>query len=252
MDQVFIHALEAGGFAPDALLVAVFVLVCHFGVQGGEKQVLQNRPVVVALLAVLVRCQLEQFAQRGFIEQFGGHEALFLQEPDKDQPGQQANQRHGGAAGGGRVAGVVERLAFGKRHAGAFANRPVIPFGQLFVEAVIERLDIEHLEPGGVELFKAGGHELGVHFAQRHAFQNAQVGGVGLLEVNVLDERDLAFDHVQRAVALVGAAVNHGNRQQRRAVFARMAKQQDCRHGEQAVDFARQRGQPGAAPGAGF
>ena len=252
MDQVFVHALEAGGFAPDALLVAVFVLVCHFGVERGKKQVLQNGAVVVALRAVLVGRHLEQLAQRGFVKQLGGHQALFFQKPDKDQPGQQANQGDGGAAAGGRVVGVVKRLAFGKLDAGVFANRPVIPLGQVFVEAVIQRLDIEHLEPGCVQLFKAGRNVFGVHLGQRHALQNAQVGGVGLLQVNVLDEGHLAFNHVQRAVAFVGAAVNHGNRQQRRTVFAGIAKQQNRWHGKKAVDFACQRGQLAAAPGAGF
>jgi len=48
MDQVFIHAFGASFCAPHALLVAVCVGVCGFGVEGGKEQVLQDGFVVVA------------------------------------------------------------------------------------------------------------------------------------------------------------------------------------------------------------
>ena len=55
VNEVFIHALRAGGLSPDALHVSFFVLVRHFGVEGGKKQVLQNRAAVVAIAAVQMR-----------------------------------------------------------------------------------------------------------------------------------------------------------------------------------------------------
>ena len=85
MDQVFVHSLGATTGTPHTLFVAVFVLVRRLGVEGCEKQVLQNCFVVVPLAAIQMRRNLQELAQRFFVKQLRWHQMLFLQEPNENK-----------------------------------------------------------------------------------------------------------------------------------------------------------------------
>ena len=206
---------------------------------------MQHRLVVIVFTRFLVRWGMEQAGEGLFVEQTFRDQLLLLEEPDKDQPGEQADERHRWAALRGRVIGVVQRLARGEGDIRIPMKCPVVPVSQFLVELLVEDLDVQRCHPGFVEIVEAGRGEFLADLMQCHAFQNADMGCVGCAWIDVLDDGNLAVDHVARGIALVATTVDHSQRQQVFQVMPRMPEEQDDRHWKQPVHFsgdARQAG----------
>ena len=213
-----------------ALLPAETALA-DLGVQRGEEQVLHDRAVVrIARVPVVV---LQQAGDLRFGEQFGGDQPLFLDEPHEQQPRNQADDVFFGRQGAGLVGGEG-RLGHGAGEPGE----------QRRVEAFVQRLGIQRTEQRGEQAIE--GARLLVRgqpvqpFGQGQRVQDVEVGAVGVLGLDVADERDAA-EHVAAGIALVRAAVDDGEGQP-----AGVAEQHDDRHGKQAVELAGHVGQRGA------
>ena len=194
-------------------------------VQRGEEQVLEHGLVVVRPLGVVVR---QRPAGEAVVEQPAGNQSFLLQEPDEQQPRDQADH----VAFGGAAAGAVVR-----EH--AFAGGAFEPLEQVAVEAAVQRFDVEHALPRGVQVVESA-DTVADEARQRQFAQDVEVRPVGARGPDVLDQRD-ALQHVVRVVPLVCAAVRGGDRQG----FA-VPEQQYDRHGQAAVDGARHRRQRGA------
>jgi len=159
------------------------------------------------------------------VEEFLGDEALFLEEPAEDQAGEQTDEAGGAAffVVGFEVGGKLD-----------LRERPEIPVGQLAVEAFVEQLDVEDMLPRGVESVEVGDgfllrmDELG----QRQRSEDVEVAAVGIGEVDLADEGDLA-EHVLALVELVHAPVDDGDGE-----AALVLEEHHDGHGEEAVDLA--------------
>ena len=202
------------------------------GVEGGEEQVLEHRPVI---LRALRRVVFERPASEALLEQRLGDQLLLLQEPDEEKAGDQADD----VALGRSLAGAVVGEA-------ALRRRPLEPLEQLVIEAAVEELDIERPFPCGVQtveivdavrLDQAGKRELG---------EDVEVRPVRARGADVLDQGH-AIQNVTAVVPPVGAAMDDGEGQGRA-----VPEQDDDGHGKAAIDGARRLRQIGAAVGPVF
>lgn len=225
-----VMGVGCGGLAAKAPAAGLVAL--HLGVERGEEEILQDRLVVGALLRVVPR---QQLLQRGAVEERGRHQPLLLDEPDKDQPRDQADDGDGVARLG--VLRAVAGREVDRRH------RPVIPVRQFLVEALVEFADVEGLGPGALQFVEAPDVLPLAQIRQRQFFQDADVGGVGVVQVDVLDQRHL-LQHILAGVAFAGPPQDDRQRQ-----LAAVAEEDRRGHHEEAVDGARDRRQRGARIG---
>ena len=107
-----------------------------FGVQGGEKQVLQDGPVVgIAGVRVVV---FQQAGDLGLVEQVVGNQSLFFDEPDEQQSRDEADDVFFGREGFRFVGGEAGR-----------GDGVLEPGEQVFVELPVEFFGIQHGQPRG-------------------------------------------------------------------------------------------------------
>ena len=176
--------------------------------------------------------------QQGFegraLKQGLRHQTTLFDEPDKNQPRQQANHADGVALLG------LFATALRKVH---LLDGPHIPPGQLFVEGFVKLLRGQHANPGIVKLAEVAGAALVAQVLQRQLRQDVDVGGVRVRQPHVLDDGNARVKHLAAGIAQVLAAVNHGQRQ-----AVAIAKQHDGRHGETLVQPACDGGQLCARP----
>ena len=199
------------------------------GVQRGEEQVLEHGPVVVRAVG---RVFLERAAGEDLVEQLLRNQPLLFQEPDEQQPCDEADD----VPFGRTLSGAVVRKATG-------GDGALEPAEELPVEALVERLDVEDLLPFRVQVVEAA--DAGVdHARQREVTKDVDVRPVRVGGADVLDQRHL-LQHVACRVSLVGAAVHGGQRHGRT-----VAEQDDDRHREAAIDRSGGVGQMRAGVGA--
>ncbi len=111
-----------------------------------------------------------------------GDEALFLDEPAKDEPGKEADKADSVAAFGvlGRVFGEVDVV-----------QRPEVPIGYFLVEAFVELGNVEGLLPGVVQPFEIGWVVLLLEGVKREVVQDLDMGAVRVGNADVFDEGNL-------------------------------------------------------------
>ena len=198
------------------------------GVQRGEEQVLQHGAVVAAFGRVAA---FQRGAGEAFLEKIGGNEAFFLEEPDEQQAGNQADDVPLAAARPGAVVGEA-----------ALLDRPLEPAEQFAVEAPVQLLDVERSLPGDVQLVEVVNVRF-PHARQRELAEDFEVRAVRVGEADVLDQGDL-FEHVLLGGALVCAAVDDGQGQR-----CAVPVEDENRHMHEAVDGAGHVGQARAGVG---
>ena len=217
------EAVRVGQKIAIAILVEVAVrgvgplaegALADLGVESGEEQVLEHRAVVVRRFPLVIP---ERFASEALIEQLAHDEPLLLQEPDEEQAGDQADDVTFGRALAGAVVGEA-----------GFGDGALEPSEQLAVEPPVERLNVEHPLPCGVQVIE-GADTHADEARERQLAKNLDMRPVRVAGANVLDERD-ALQNVPAAVAPVGASVDGGQREGRA-----VTKQDDDRHGKAVV-----------------
>ena len=202
------------------------------GVEGGEEQVLEHRPVI---LRALRRVVFERPAGEVLLEQRLGDQPLLLQEPDEEKAGDQADD----VALGRSLAGAVVGEA-------ALRRRPLEPLEQLAIEAAVEELDVERPFPRGVQTVEIADAVRLDQTGKRELGEDVEVRPVRARGADVLDQGH-AIQDVAAVVPPVGAAMDDGQGQGRA-----VPEQDDHRHGEAAIDGARRLRQLGAAVGPVF
>ncbi len=88
--------------------------------------------------------------------------------------------------------------------------------GQFAIEARVKRLRRQSLNPAVIEITEIGGRAPATHLhdQQSDVAEDIDVRAVRGREVDVLDDRDALLDHITRAVLLVWATVDDGERSQ--------------------------------------
>ena len=207
-----------------------------FRVEGCEEEVLEDGAVVgVAGGAVVV---LEERGDLRLREEFGGDQALLLDEPDEEEARDEADdvllRTEGFRAGGwelGLVAGALE------------------PSEEFPVEALVEFLGVEGGEPCVKESVEVGEFAVVAHPSragvERQVREDVEVGAVRVPGVDLADEGDGADDVVLGAPP-VGAAVDEGEREEPVGV----AEEDDGGNVEPLVDLAGEVGVLAALVGA--
>ena len=109
---------------PDAELTGLRIGL--FRIQRGEEEVLQDRPVIGAIVAL----RLENGVHKVTVEELIRHQILLFHEPNEDHPGNQADQRH-------RVLFVIGPALRESHH----PQRPEKPVGELLVKFFVQSLN---------------------------------------------------------------------------------------------------------------
>ena len=174
--------------------------LADFGVEGGEKQVLQDGAVVgIAVVAVVI---LEQGGHPVFDKQLAGHQPFLLDEPDEQQAGDEADDVFLGGEGalwvGGESGGV---------------DRVLEPSEKLAVEAAVERLGVQGVQPGVQQAVEVTGPAVvgdpAQAVGQGKLGQEVQMGAVGVGGVDFPHQRNAAHN-IAVGVVAVGAAMDKG------------------------------------------
>ena len=130
----------AGKVAVGGLPAAAELPPLNFGVQGGEKQVLQDSPIVgIAAFPVVI---FEQPPNLMLDEQLLGRQSLLFDEPAEQHPGNQSDDL--------LLRGQAGRKA-GRLH------RPLEPGEQVPIETAVQLLGIQGIQPGGQQAVEVGG-----------------------------------------------------------------------------------------------
>ena len=205
-----------------------------FGVQRGEEQVLQHGAVVgIARRPVIVPQQPGDGVR---VEQLLGHQPFLFDEPGEQQPGNEADEvffrRQSPGAGGGELGS---------------GRRPLEPLEQIGIEAAVERLGVQRVQPGRQQPVEAAGLAVavGVHPAQslrqRQLAQDVQMGAVGVGGIDFPHQRNPP-QHIPVGINLIGAAVQETQRDP----AGGGAEQHDHRRLKALVDFPGKGGIPPA------
>ena len=207
--QQILEPVGVGDFIPVAVDGKVAVVLprlgaeaalADFGVEGGEKQVLQDGAVVgIAGIAVVI---LEQGGDPVFDKQLAGHQPFLLDEPDEQQPGDEPDYVFLGGQGalgvGGELGGV---------------DRVLEPGEKLAVEAAVEFLGVQGVQPGVQQAVEVAGPAVvgdpAQAVGQGKLGQEVQVGAVGVGGVDFPHQRNAAHN-IAVGVVAVGAAMDKG------------------------------------------
>ena len=151
----------------------------YFGVQGGEEQVLENSAVVgVATVRVIV---LQRVPDLVFHEQPVGDESLLLDEPDEHEARDEPDDV---------FLGRQDSVSFCRELSGLCGA--VKPLEQFAVEASVEFLGVQRVQPGGEQSLEFLGLSMGVHpvqaIIQRDVGEDVQMRAVRAFRVYLADK----------------------------------------------------------------
>ena len=162
-------------------------------VQGGKEQVLQDGAVVgIAAIPVVI---LQQLRRPMLGKQLAGDQPLFLEEPDEQQPRNQADDM---------LLRRPRNLFTGRKP--GHGDRPLKPLKQFRIETPVERLGVQSRQPGVQQPVKIARLAMPVHpfqpRRQRQLAQNVQMRPVRIDRVDFPDQRHAAQHIPVRIIAI--------------------------------------------------
>ena len=126
-------------------------IFCDGPVKRPKEKVLQDGPIVIALLTALRVKVDEDFLQIVFVENAVWHEPFLFDKPHEKHPGDKSDN-----LGFNRLALVFGQFrVLVERHASFCRRCPLIPMEEILVEFLCQHLRVEHFQPLCIEFVKS-------------------------------------------------------------------------------------------------